>query len=121
MVVLPDADIGLAADAAVSAGYGSAGERCMAISVIVAVGGSADPLIQAIRERTDRLVIGDGTDPTSEMGPLITAEHRDRVAGYIDAGTQAGATVVVDGREQEFSGGGFFLGASLQVTGFFRR
>ena len=113
MVVLPDADIGLAADAAVSAGYGSAGERCMAVSVIVAVGGSADPLIEAIRERTDRLVIGDGTDPTSEMGPLITAEHRDRVAGYIDAGTEAGATVVIDGRQREFAGDGFFLGASL--------
>lgn len=113
MVVLPDADINLAADAAVSAGYGSAGERCMAISVIVAVGDSADPLIEAIRERTGRLVIGDGTDPASEMGPLITEEHRDRVAGYIDAGEKAGATVVVDGRDQAFDGKGFFLGVSL--------
>jgi len=113
MVVLPDADIDLAADAAVSAGYGSAGERCMAISVIVAVGESADPLIEAIRERTDNLVIGDGTDPASEMGPLITSEHRDRVAGYVDAGAEAGATVVVDGRDQDFDGDGFFLGVSL--------
>ena len=113
MVVLPDADIGLAADAAVSAGYGSAGERCMAISVIVAVGDVADPLIAAIRERTDRLVIGDGTDPTSEMGPLITEEHRDRVAGYIQAGADAGADVVVDGRDRPFENKGFFLGATL--------
>ncbi len=113
MVVLPDADIDLAADAAVSAGYGSAGERCMAISVIVAVGDVADPLIAAIAERTTRLTIGDGTDPASEMGPLITREHRDRVAGYIEAGAAAGATVVVDGREQEFDSNGFFLGVSL--------
>lgn len=113
MVVLPDADIGLAADAAVSAGYGSAGERCMAISVIVAVGDVADPLIAAIRERTDRLVIGDGTDPTSEMGPLITEEHRDRVAGYIQAGADAGADVVIDGRDRPFENNGFFLGATL--------
>ncbi len=113
MVVLPDADIGMAADAAVSAGYGSAGERCMAISVIVAVGDVADPLIDAIKERTDRLVIGDGTDPASEMGPLITEEHRDRVASYIQAGADSGAKVVIDGRENEFDGDGFFLGASL--------
>ena len=113
MVVLPDADIGLAADAAVSAGYGSAGERCMAISVIVAVGDVADPLIAAIRERTDLLVIGDGTDPTSEMGPLITEEHRDRVAGYIQAGADAGADVVIDGRDRPFENKGFFLGATL--------
>ncbi|NNC81260.1 MAG: CoA-acylating methylmalonate-semialdehyde dehydrogenase [Acidimicrobiales bacterium] len=113
MVVLPDADINLAADAAVSAGYGSAGERCMAISVIVTVGEVADPLIEAIRERTDRLVIGDGTEATSDMGPLITAEHRDRVAGYIQQGADAGASVVIDGREQTFDSDGFFLGASL--------
>ncbi len=113
MVVLPDADIEMAADAAVSAAYGSAGERCMAISVIVAVGDSADPLVDAIRARTDSLVIGPGIDPASEMGPLITAEHRDRVAGYIDAGAREGATVVVDGREKVFAGNGFFLGVSL--------
>jgi malonate-semialdehyde dehydrogenase (acetylating)/methylmalonate-semialdehyde dehydrogenase len=113
MVVLPDADIDMAADAAVSAAYGSAGERCMAISVIVAVGESADPLVEAIRARTDTLVIGPGTDPTSEMGPLITAEHRDRVAGYIGAGATEGATVVVDGREKTFNSNGFFLGVTL--------
>ena len=113
MVVLPDADIDLAADAAVSAAYGSAGERCMAISVVVAVGGVADPLVEAIRERMDKLSIGPGTDPKSEMGPLITREHRDRVAGYIGAGAEEGATVVVDGRETVFDGDGFFLGVSL--------
>lgn len=113
MVVLPDADIDMAADAAVSAGFGSAGERCMAISVVVAVGDSADPLITAIKERTDRLVIGDGTESASDMGPLITEEHRNRVASYIQAGADAGATVVVDGRNSEFDNEGFFLGASL--------
>ena len=113
MVVLPDADIDMAADAAVSAGFGSAGERCMAISVVVAVGDAADPLVEAIRERTNRLVIGDGTEKTSEMGPLITAEHRDRVASYVQAGADQGATLVVDGRKNEFEGDGFFLGASL--------
>ena len=113
MVVLPDADIDLAADAAVSAGYGSAGERCMAISVIVAVGDVADPLIEAIRERTERLIVGDGTDPASEMGPLITAEHRDRVAGYLESGEAEGANVVIDGRNLAVEGDGFFLGASL--------
>lgn len=113
MVVLPDADIDMAADAAVSAGFGSAGERCMAISVVVAVGDSADPLIEAIKQRTNRLVIGDGTDSTSEMGPLITEEARDRVASYIQAGADAGATLVVDGREKNFDNGGFFLGASV--------
>ena len=84
MVVLPDADIGAAADAAVSAGFGSAGERCMAISVVVAVGAVADPLVAAIAERIPKLVIGPGTDPASDMGPLITAEHRDRVRAYVD-------------------------------------
>ena len=113
MVVLPDADIDLAADSAVSAAYGSAGERCMAISVAVVVGDIADPLIDAIKVRTEKLTIGDGTDPASEMGPLITAEHRDRVAGYVQAGADAGANVVVDGRETEFDNDGFFLGVSL--------
>ena len=113
MVVLPDADIDLAADAAVSAAYGSAGERCMAVSVVVAVGDSADPLVDAIRVRMDKLRIGPGTDPESEMGPLITREHRDRVAGYVGTGADEGATVVVDGREAVFDGDGFFLGVSL--------
>ncbi len=113
MIVLPDADLDLAADAAVSAAYGSAGERCMAISVVVAVGDIADDLVERIRVRMDKLVIGPGDDPTSEMGPLITREHRDRVAGYIGSGADEGATVVVDGREQVFDGDGHFLGVSL--------
>lgn len=113
MMVLPDADINAAADAAVSAAYGSAGERCMAVSVVVAVGDVADRIVPAIKERIEKLVIGDGTDPASEMGPLITAEARDRVASYV-AGAQAdGATIVVDGREQQFSQSGFFIGVSL--------
>ena len=113
MVVLPDADVDLAADAAVSAAYGSAGERCMAVSVVVAVGGVGDPLVGAIQDRMGKLSIGPGLDAESEMGPLITREHRDRVAGYIGAGAEEGATVVVDGREATFDGDGFFLGVSL--------
>jgi malonate-semialdehyde dehydrogenase (acetylating)/methylmalonate-semialdehyde dehydrogenase len=112
MVVLPDADIDLAADAAVSAGYGSAGERCMAISVVVAVGSAADPLVEAIAKRIPRIVVGPGTDPGTEMGPLITAEHRDRVAGYIAAGADEGAEVVADGRSLAI-GDGYFLGPTL--------
>ena len=115
MIVLPDADVGLAADAAVSAAFGSAGERCMAISVVVAVGSVADPLVAAIAERTSALVIGPGNEDGSEMGPLITAEHRDRVASYVDAAVQAGAEVVVDGRACAVAGHeqGFFLGPTL--------
>ncbi len=114
MVVLPDADIEMAADAAVSAGYGSAGERCMAISVVVAVGDVADPLVSAISARLPKIKVGPGADASSEMGPLITREHRDRVAGYLDSGAAQGATVVVDGRrDASFAGEGFFLGASL--------
>jgi malonate-semialdehyde dehydrogenase (acetylating)/methylmalonate-semialdehyde dehydrogenase len=114
MVVMPDADLDAAADAAVSASYGAAGERCMAISVLVAVGdATADALIGRIAERIDRLTIGDGADPASEMGPLITAEHRDRVAGYVTGAAAEGATVVVDGTRQEFAGDGFFIGVSL--------
>jgi len=113
MVVLPDADIDLAADSAVSAAYGSAGERCMAISVVAAVGEVADPLVDAIKVRMEKLVIGDGTDPASEMGPLITREARDRVAGYVGGAAEAGATVVVDGREAQFDNDGHFVGVSL--------
>ena len=113
MVVLPDADIELAADSAVSAAYGSAGERCMAISVVAAVGDVAEPLVEAIKLRMEKLVIGDGTDSASDMGPLITREHRDRVAGYIGSAAEQGATVVVDGRETRFDNDGFFLGVSL--------
>ena len=114
MVVLPDADIEMAADAAVSAAYGSAGERCMAISALVAVGASADPLVAAIRERLPKIKVGDGSDPASEMGPLVTREHRDKVASYLDSGQQQGASVLVDGREDPAYGSdGFFLGVSL--------
>ena len=114
MVVLPDADVEMAADAAVSAGYGSSGERCMAISVVVAVGDVGDALVSAISSRLPKIRVGPGSDASSEMGPLITREHRDRVAGYLDSGAAQGARVVVDGRlDPTFGGEGFFLGASL--------
>jgi malonate-semialdehyde dehydrogenase (acetylating) / methylmalonate-semialdehyde dehydrogenase len=115
MVVLPDADMDLAADAAVSAGYGSAGERCMAISVVVAVGTAGDDLIPKMKERIAGLRIGAGTDPEADMGPLVTRVHRDRVAGYVDRGQDEGADVVVDGRGLVVQGHeeGFFLGVSL--------
>jgi malonate-semialdehyde dehydrogenase (acetylating) / methylmalonate-semialdehyde dehydrogenase len=112
MVVLPDADIGMAADAAISAAFGSAGERCMAISVCVAVGGVGDELVDAIKSRMPAIKVGNGMDAGSEMGPLVTREHRDKVASYIDAGEQAGAKVLVDGRD-EIERDGFFLGCSL--------
>ena len=114
MIVLPDADIGMAADAAVSAAYGSAGERCMAISVVVAVGKVADTIVSAIGERLPRIRVGDGADEASEMGPLATREHRDKVASYLDSATAQGANVVVDGRlHPKYRDDGFFLGASL--------
>ncbi len=113
MIVLPDADVDMAADAAVSAGYGSAGERCMAVSVVVAVGEVADPLVDAIKERATKITVGDGSKPESEMGPLITGVHRDKVASYLDSGSQQGAKVVLDGRESTPGGDGFFLGVSL--------
>src|ERR1700685_3413129 len=98
MIVLPDADLDLAADAAVNAGFGSAGERCMAISVVVAVGDIADELIGRITDRLDKLTVGPGDDPSSDFGPLITREHRDRVANYLDSGVAQGATLEIDGR-----------------------
>ena len=115
MVVLPDADLDLAADAAVSAGYGSAGERCMAISVVVAVGDAADRLIPRITRRIDRLRVGPGANDQSEMGPLVTAEHLRRVAGYVDKGLSEGAELVADGRDLQVEGyeDGFFLGPCL--------
>jgi malonate-semialdehyde dehydrogenase (acetylating)/methylmalonate-semialdehyde dehydrogenase len=113
MLVLPDADIELAADAAVSAAYGAAGERCMAISVAVAVGDAGDRLVDAIATRLPKLRFGDGADADTDIGPLITAEHRDKVAGYIAAGAESGASVVVDGREAELPEQGFFLGTTL--------
>ncbi|WKG07798.1 CoA-acylating methylmalonate-semialdehyde dehydrogenase [Nocardia sp. PE-7] len=114
MVVLPDADLDLAADAAVNAGFGSAGERCMAISVVVAVGGVADDLVAKISERAASIVTGDGAGG-AEMGPLITRAHRDRVAEYIDAGENAGARVVLDGRDLTVDGApdGFWLGPTI--------
>ncbi|GMA41695.1 CoA-acylating methylmalonate-semialdehyde dehydrogenase [Mobilicoccus caccae] len=112
MLVLPDADLDLAADAAVNAGYGAAGERCMAISVLLAVDTVADELIAKIKERTATLTTGEGMGDGVDMGPLVTAAHRDKVKGYIDAGEAEGATLVIDGREGEWTGGtkdGFFL------------
>ena len=118
-VILPDADLDLAADAMVNAGFGSAGERCMAISACVAVGPIADDLVAKIAERTTPLKIGDGTKD-SDMGPLVTKAHRDKVASYIDAGEADGAKIVVDGRNVQANGGqdGFWLGPTLidQVT-----
>jgi len=113
-IVLPDADLDLAADAMVNAGFGSAGERCMAISALVAVGDIADELVAKIKDRTDTLKIGDGTRD-SDMGPLVTKVHRDKVASYIDAGENDGATIVVDGRQVQPDGGedGFWLGPTL--------
>jgi malonate-semialdehyde dehydrogenase (acetylating)/methylmalonate-semialdehyde dehydrogenase len=115
MIVLPDADIEMAADAAISAGYGSAGERCMAVATVVAVGAVGDPLVAAIKERLPKIKIGPGTDPEAEMGPLVTKQHRDKVASYLDSGPAQGATVVADGREHPLykESEGFFLGASL--------
>ena len=114
MVVLPDADVDMAADAAVSAAYGSAGERCMAVSVVVAVGDVADPLVEAIRARLPKITVGPGSDAASEMGPLVTREHRDKVASYIEKADAAGADVVTDGREHALYGeDGFYLGVSL--------
>ena len=114
MLVLPDADLDLVADSAVNAGFGSAGERCMAISVIVAVEPVADELIEKIASRMAGLTVGDGTRGC-DMGPLITREHRDKVAGYIDVAIADGATIVVDGRGIEVDGesGGFWLGPTL--------
>ncbi|MGW4717521.1 CoA-acylating methylmalonate-semialdehyde dehydrogenase [Nocardia sp. NPDC004260] len=114
MVVLPDADLDLAADAAVNAGFGSAGERCMAISVVVAVGGAGDALVGKIAERAGTIRTGDGTRG-ADMGPLVTRAHRDRVAEYISAGESAGATVVLDGRGVEADGAadGFWLGPTI--------
>jgi malonate-semialdehyde dehydrogenase (acetylating)/methylmalonate-semialdehyde dehydrogenase len=114
MIVLPDADIEMAADAAVSAAYGSAGERCMSVSVVLAVGDVADPLVKAISARIPKIRVGPGSDAESEMGPLVTREHRDKVASYISKAADAGADVVADGREHPLAGeDGFYLGVSL--------
>jgi malonate-semialdehyde dehydrogenase (acetylating)/methylmalonate-semialdehyde dehydrogenase len=115
MIVLPDADIDMAADAAVSAGYGSAGERCMAIATVVAVGAGADPLVEAIKARLPKIKVGPGSDPSAEMGPLVTGQHRDKVASYLVSGAAQGATIVTDGRDHPLynESDGFFLGVSL--------
>jgi malonate-semialdehyde dehydrogenase (acetylating)/methylmalonate-semialdehyde dehydrogenase len=114
LVVMPDADMDQAADALVGAGYGSAGERCMAISAIVAVGDSAEPLLEKLVPRIEALRIGNGMDNNNDMGPLITAEHRDKVRSYIDLGEQEGATLVADGRRHEIcESPGYFLGPTL--------
>ena len=115
MVVLPDADIEMAADAAVSAAYGSAGERCMAVATVVAVGAVADPLVEAIGKRLPKINVGPGSEASAEMGPLVTRAHRDKVASYLDGATRQGAKVVADGREHPLykDSDGFFLGVSL--------
>jgi malonate-semialdehyde dehydrogenase (acetylating)/methylmalonate-semialdehyde dehydrogenase len=114
MVVFPDADLDAAADAAIAAGYGAAGERCMAISMIVAVGGVGPRLVDAVRKRALDVKVGPGTSEGVDMGPLITEAHRDRVASYLDVGASEGATVVLDGRDSEIAKGpGFFLSPSL--------
>ncbi|MDH2425259.1 CoA-acylating methylmalonate-semialdehyde dehydrogenase [Sphaerisporangium sp. TRM90804] len=120
MLVLPDADLDLVADAAVNAGFGSAGERCMAISVVLAVDPVGDELVGKIVERVGRLTVGPGDDPASDMGPLVTGPHRDKVASYLDTAVAEGAKIVVDGRETPVKGGttaagtpGFWLGPTV--------
>ncbi|MDE3064040.1 MAG: CoA-acylating methylmalonate-semialdehyde dehydrogenase [Acidobacteriota bacterium] len=112
MVVLPDADLDVAADAAINAGFGSAGERCMAISVVVCVGPIGDDLVDRIAQRIDKLTVGAGDDPASDFGPLITREHRDRVVGYVTGAPDEGIAVVRDGSEMA-SRPGFFVGPCL--------
>jgi malonate-semialdehyde dehydrogenase (acetylating)/methylmalonate-semialdehyde dehydrogenase len=114
-IVLPDADLDLAADGLISAGYGSAGQRCMAVSVAVVVGDVAEPLIEKLQQRIRELKVGNGMEPGADMGPLVSARHRDRVAGYVDAGVEEGAELLADGRELVVEGheGGHFLGPCL--------
>lgn len=112
-VVMPDAELDTAVDALVGAAYGSAGERCMAISVAVAVGDVADSLVKKLKTHAQNLKIAPGTDPLAEMGPLITADHLKRVLSYVDLGVEEGATLVTDGRKLKSSGNGFFMGGCL--------
>jgi malonate-semialdehyde dehydrogenase (acetylating) / methylmalonate-semialdehyde dehydrogenase len=112
-VVLPDADLEFTANNLIAAGYGSAGQRCMAIAVVVAVGDVADPLVGRLTEKARAVKVGPGLDPDSDMGPVVTGEARERIAGYIGKGEQVGAAAVVDGRELEGPGEGFFLGPTL--------
>src|SRR5205823_3662883 len=111
-VVLPDADLEFAADALVGAAYGSAGERCMAISAVVAVGAAGDPLVKLLAQKARAIKIGPGDAEGVEMGPLVTGQHRDKVAGYIEAGIKEGAKLVVDGRPGARQDG-FYLGTTL--------
>lgn len=113
MVVMPDADLDAAADAAISAGFGSAGERCMAISVVVPVGDIADELVQKIQDRMGELKVGPGTNPENEMGPVITAQAKERIEGLIAGANDSGATVLVDGREADLPAEGYFVGPTL--------
>jgi malonate-semialdehyde dehydrogenase (acetylating) / methylmalonate-semialdehyde dehydrogenase len=115
LVVMPDADIDDAVDTLMGSAYGAAGERCMAVSVAVAVGSAGDQLVRKLEPRVRALKIGPGTDPDAEMGPLVTREHREKVSGYIDLGVKEGAKLVVDGRVLSLQGyeNGFFLGGSL--------
>jgi malonate-semialdehyde dehydrogenase (acetylating)/methylmalonate-semialdehyde dehydrogenase len=114
LVVMPDADMDQVADALVGAGYGSAGERCMAISAVVTVGDSAEPLLEKLLPKIEALKVGPGTDNNNDMGPLITAEHRDKVRSYIDLGEEEGATLLVDGRTHDITNSpGYFLGPTL--------
>ena len=113
MVVLPDADLDLAADSAVNAAFGSSGQRCMAISVLVAVGDAADRLVPLLRQRLGAIHVGNGMQPNVDMGPLVTRQHRDRVKQYVEEGVTAGATLVADGRTMDIEGDGFFLGPCL--------
>jgi malonate-semialdehyde dehydrogenase (acetylating)/methylmalonate-semialdehyde dehydrogenase len=112
-VVMPGADLGYAADQLAAAGFGSAGQRCMAISVAVTVGDSGDALVEEVTRRAREIKVGPGLDPESEMGPVVTAQARDRIAGYIGQGAEAGAKVTVDGRELEVEGGGFWVGPTV--------
>jgi malonate-semialdehyde dehydrogenase (acetylating)/methylmalonate-semialdehyde dehydrogenase len=114
-VVLPDADLEFAADALIGAAYGSAGERCMAISAVVAVGAAADPLVKLLKKKAEAIVIGPGDKEGVDMGPLVTAQHRDKVSGYVDLGVKEGAKVVLDGRAHKVPGyeHGYFLGTTL--------
>ncbi len=112
-MVMPDANLDFAANHLTAAGYGSAGQRCMAISVAVAVGDAADPLIERLAAKAREVKVGPGLDPSSEMGPVVTPEARERIVGYIGKGVDAGADPVVDGRELEVDGDGFFVGPTL--------
>jgi malonate-semialdehyde dehydrogenase (acetylating)/methylmalonate-semialdehyde dehydrogenase len=112
-VVMPGADLGYAADQLAAAGFGSAGQRCMAISVAVAVGGSGDALVEEVARRAREIKVGPGLDPGSEMGPVVTPQARERIVDYIGQGAEAGARLTVDGRELEVDGGGFWVGPTL--------